>query len=112
MAPPKEREKRGNTDQPLDCGSDPGIGSKRKTEGQEMNLSDVYINMDEARRLSGFSSRSIRDYIKRGEFAASLPRGRCGGWHIVRESFLDWWGYRNASTANRTTVPTRKRRAA
>ena len=77
-----------------------------------MNLSDVYINMDEAKRLSGFSSRSIRDYIKRGEFAASLLCGRCGGWHIVRESFLDWWGYRNASTANRTTIPTRKRRAA
>jgi hypothetical protein len=77
-----------------------------------MNLSDVYINMDEARRLSGFSSRSIRDYIKRCEFAASLPRGRCGGWHIVRESVLDWWGYRNASTANRTTIPARKRRAA
>jgi hypothetical protein len=77
-----------------------------------MNLSDVYINMNEAKRLSGFSSRSIRDYIKRGEFAASLPRGRCGGWHIVRQSFLDWWGYRNASTANRTTVPARKGRAA
>ncbi len=77
-----------------------------------MNLSDVYIDMHEAQRLSGFSSRSIRDYIKRGEFAATMPRGRCGGWHIVRQSFLDWWGYRNASTANRTTIPARKRRAA
>ena len=77
-----------------------------------MNLLDVYIDINEAKRLSGFSSRTIRDYIKRGEFCASMPRGRCGGWHIVRQSFLDWWGYRNASTANRTTIPQRKRRAA
>lgn len=77
-----------------------------------MSLTETFIDMAEAQRLSGFSSRSIREYIRRGEFAATMPRGRCGGWHIVRQSFLDWWGYRNASTANRSTIPQRKRRAA
>jgi hypothetical protein len=73
---------------------------------------EVFMNMAEAQRMTGYTDRSIREFIKRGDFAATMPRGTKGGWHIVRQTFENWWAEKNARTANRHTVPQRARRAA
>ena len=51
--------------------------------------------------MTGYSVYMIRRFANRGEFAACMPRGKRGGWEIVRPSFEAWWSSKRASSANR-----------
>ena len=66
-----------------------------------MSTTDFIIRPEQAAEMSGYSVFMIRRFCARGEFAATMPRGRRGGWEIVRPSFEAWWQSRRASAANR-----------
>lgn len=70
-----------------------------KTHG--MSATDFIIRIEDAARMTGYSVYSIRQFAHRGEFAATMPRGRRGGWEIVKPSFEAWWQSKRASSATR-----------
>jgi hypothetical protein len=66
-----------------------------------MSTTDFLIRPEQAAAMTGYSVYMIRQFAHRGEFAATMPRGRRGGWEIVRPSFEAWRQSRRASAANR-----------
>lgn len=77
-----------------------------------MILSEEFMSLEEACQQSGLTRWGLYPHIKAGEFAASLPFGRTGGWHISRHSFRAWLLSRIGAGANRSTAtPTRKRKS-
>jgi hypothetical protein len=51
--------------------------------------------------MTGYSVYMIRRFCHRGEFSACMPRGKRGGWQILKPSFEAWWQSKRASSANR-----------
>jgi hypothetical protein len=70
-----------------------------------MSNSDFIIRPEDAAAMTGYSVYMIRRFAHRGEFAACMPRGKRGGWEIVKPSFEAWWsGLRTRpSQRNRAT---------
>lgn len=69
-------------------------------------MSDNFImTVPEAAKATGYSEFMIRDFAKRGEFCASMPRGKRGGYDIIRPSFEQWWQAKRAAAANRKGMP-------
>jgi hypothetical protein len=66
-----------------------------------MTNSDHIIRPEDAAALTGYSVYMIRRFAHRGEFAACMPRGKRGGWEIVKPSFEAWWSAKRAASANR-----------
>ncbi len=51
--------------------------------------------------MTGYSIYMIREFARRGEFSACMPRGKRGGWEILKPSFEAWWQSKRASSSNR-----------
>ncbi len=66
-----------------------------------MSTTDFIIRPEEASRMTGYSIYMIREFARRGEFAACMPRGKRGGWEILKPSFEAWWQSKRASSSNR-----------
>ena len=66
-----------------------------------MSATDFIIRPEQAAAMTGYSVFMIRQFARSGAFAATMPRGRRGGWEIVRPSFEAWWSSKRASSANR-----------
>jgi hypothetical protein len=66
-----------------------------------MTNNDHIIRPADAAALTGYSIYMIREFARRGEFAACMPRGKRGGWEIVKPSFEAWWQSKRVSSANR-----------
>ena len=66
-----------------------------------MSTGDFIMRPEDAAKLTGYSVYMIRRFCNRGEFAACMPRGRKGGWEIVRPSFEAWWSSKRAASSNR-----------
>ena len=66
-----------------------------------MSTADFIIRPEEASRMTGYSVYMIRQFARRGEFSACMPRGKRGGWEILKPSFEAWWSSKRASSANR-----------
>lgn len=64
-------------------------------------MNDFIIRPTDAAALTGYSIYMIREFARRGEFAACMPRGKRGGYEIVRPSFEQWWNAKRAATSNR-----------
>jgi len=62
---------------------------------------DFIIRPADAAALTGYSVYMIREFCRRGEFSACMPRGKRGGYEIVRPSFEQWWMAKRAATSNR-----------
>jgi hypothetical protein len=62
---------------------------------------DFIIRPADAAAMTGYSIYMIREFARRGEFAACMPRGKRGGYEIVRPSFEQWWQAKRAATSNR-----------
>jgi hypothetical protein len=62
---------------------------------------DFIIRPEDAAAMTGYSVYMIRRFAHRGEFAACMPRGKRGGWEIVKPSFEAWWNSKRASSSNR-----------
>jgi hypothetical protein len=62
---------------------------------------DFIMTVSEAAAMTGYSAYMIRDFARKGAFAAVQPRGRRGGYEIVRPSFEQWWQGKRAAAANR-----------
>jgi hypothetical protein len=59
------------------------------------------IRPEEAAAMTGYSVYMIRRFCHRGEFSACMPRGKRGGWEIVKPSFEAWWSSKRAASSNR-----------
>jgi hypothetical protein len=59
------------------------------------------IRPEEAAAMTGYSVYMIRRFCHRGEFSACMPRGKRGGYEILKPSFEAWWQSKRASSANR-----------
>lgn len=68
-----------------------------------------FITVKEAAAQIRACERTVLSCLRRGEFLASLPRGRRGGWLIVRESFERWWSARMGATSNRSAATLSKK---
>lgn len=69
-------------------------------------MSDNFImTISEAAAMTGYSTYMIRDFARKGAFAALQPRGKRGGYEIIRPSFEQWWMAKRAATANRKEMP-------
>jgi len=66
-----------------------------------MMSNDFIMTISEAAKVTGYSQYMIRGFCRRGEFLASMPRGKRGGYEIVRPSFEQWWQAKRAAAANR-----------
>jgi hypothetical protein len=66
-----------------------------------MTAADFIIKPEQAAAMTGYSIYMIREFARRGEFSACMPRGKRGGWEIVKPSFEAWWQSKRASSANR-----------
>ena len=66
-----------------------------------MSNSGFIIRVEEAAAITGYSTYMIRRFANRGAFAACMPRGKRGGYEIVRPSFEAWWSSKRASSSNR-----------
>ena len=66
-----------------------------------MSNADHIIRPEDAAAMTGYSVYMIRRFAHRGEFAACMPRGKRGGWEIVKPSFEAWWSENRASSSNR-----------
>ena len=66
-----------------------------------MNISESFITLDQACELAGLSKPAMYVRVRRGDFVASQPFGRSGGWRIVRQSFERWLLDRIGKTSNR-----------
>jgi hypothetical protein len=62
---------------------------------------DFILRPADAAAMTGYSIYMIREFARRGEFAACMPRGKRGGYEIVRPSFEQWWQAKRAATSNR-----------
>jgi predicted DNA-binding transcriptional regulator AlpA len=65
-----------------------------------MSLPD-YLTMEEACQMAGLSKPAMYVRVRRGDFLAAQPFGRCKGWRIFRESFERWLVDRIGKTSNR-----------
>jgi hypothetical protein len=72
--------------------------------GTKMN-NDFIMTVSEAAEITGYSQFMIREFARRGEFCAILPRGKRGGYEIVRPAFEQWWQAKRAAAANRKAMP-------
>jgi hypothetical protein len=66
-----------------------------------MSQSDLIIRPEDAAKLSGYSIYMIRQFAREGKFAACMPRGKRGGWEIVKPSFEAWWQQKRHASSNR-----------
>jgi hypothetical protein len=66
-----------------------------------MSTTDFIIRPEQAAAITGYSVYMIRRFAHRGEFSACMPRGKRGGWQILKPSFEAWWQSKRASSANR-----------
>jgi hypothetical protein len=66
-----------------------------------MSTTDFIIRPEQAAAMTGYSVYMIRRFAHRGEFDAWMPRGKRGGWEIVKPSFEAWWSSKRASSMNR-----------
>jgi hypothetical protein len=66
-----------------------------------MSTTDFIIRPEQAAAMTGYSVYMIREFARRGEFSACMPRGKRGGWEILKPSFEAWWQSKRASSANR-----------
>ena len=66
-----------------------------------MSTTDFIIRPEQAAAMTGYSIYMIREFARRGEFSACMPRGKRGGWEILKPSFEAWWQSKRASSANR-----------
>jgi hypothetical protein len=66
-----------------------------------MSTGDFIIRPADCAEMTGYSIYMIREFARRGEFAACMPRGKRGGYEIVRPSFEAWWQAKRAATSNR-----------
>lgn len=76
-----------------------------------MIFSQEFMSIEEACQECGLTKRGLYPHIRQGEFLATLPFGRTGGWHISRHSFREWLMGRIGRGANRrnTATPTRRK---
>lgn len=66
-----------------------------------MSTGDFIIRPEQAAAMTGYSVFMIRRFANRGEFQACMPRGKRGGWQILKPSFEAWWQAKRASSSNR-----------
>ena len=66
-----------------------------------MTTGDFILRPADAAAMTGYSIYMIREFARRGEFLACMPRGKRGGYEIVRPSFEQWWMAKRAATSNR-----------
>jgi hypothetical protein len=66
-----------------------------------MSATDFIIRPEQAAAMTGYSVYMIREFARRGEFSACMPRGKRGGWEILKPSFEAWWQSKRALSANR-----------
>ncbi len=76
--------------------------------GCKMNRETFTLGIEEAAKITGYSSYMIRRFAHRGDFCACMPKGRRGGWEIVRPSFEQWWRDKRAASANRNNDHAKK----
>jgi len=62
------------------------------------------MTTQEASEQSGLTSWTISQAAKRGDFAATQPNGRRGGWDINEASFRQWVARRRIQHGNRAFV--------
>lgn len=61
---------------------------------------DFIMRPSDCAEMTGYSIYMIREFARRGEFCACMPRGKRGGYEIVRPSFEQWWQAKRAATSN------------
>jgi hypothetical protein len=66
-----------------------------------MTNHDLIIRPADAAAMTGYSLYMIRQFARQGEFLAMMPRGKRGGWEIVKPSFEAWWQSKRTASANR-----------
>jgi excisionase family DNA binding protein len=66
-----------------------------------MMSNDFIMTVSEAAKMTGYSKFMILRFCHRGEFSACMPRGKRGGYEIVRPAFEQWWQAKRAAAANR-----------
>ncbi len=66
-----------------------------------MTNNDHIIRPADAAAMTGYSLYMIRQFARQGAFLAMMPRGKRGGWEIVKPSFEAWWRDKRVATANR-----------
>jgi hypothetical protein len=69
--------------------------------GCNMKSETFTLSIEEAAKITGYSSYMMRRFAREGAFCACMPRGRKGGWEIVRPSLEQWWRDKRASSAKR-----------
>jgi hypothetical protein len=84
-------------------------GTQEQAEGAEMIFSQEFMSIEEACQECGLTKRGLYPHIRQGEFLATLPFGRTGGWHISRHSFREWLMGRIGRGANRRNTATRRK---
>jgi hypothetical protein len=63
------------------------------------------MTVSEAAAMTGYSKFMILEFCRQGQFAARMPRGKRGGYEIIRPSFEQWWQAKRAAAANRKDIP-------
>jgi hypothetical protein len=81
----------------------------RSKKGGRMIFSQEFMSIEEACQECGLTKRGLYPHIRQGEFLATLPFGRTGGWHISRHSFREWLMGRIGRGANRRNTATRRK---
>jgi hypothetical protein len=73
-----------------------------------MNSETFTLSIEEAAKITGYSGYMIRRFAHAGAFCACMPRGKRGGWEIVRPSFEQWWRDKRAASSNRNNGHAKK----
>jgi hypothetical protein len=66
-----------------------------------MSATNFIMRPADASAMTGYSIYMIRQFAREGAFLAYMPRGKRGGYEIVRPSFEQWWQAKRAATSNR-----------
>jgi len=66
-----------------------------------MSTNAFIIRPADCAAMTGYSIYMIRQFAREGAFLAYMPRGKRGGYEIVRPSFEQWWQAKRAATSNR-----------
>ena len=66
-----------------------------------MTNNDLIIRPADAAAMTGYSLYMIRQFARQGAFLAMMPRGKRGGYEIVKPSFEAWWQSKRTASANR-----------
>lgn len=61
---------------------------------------NLYMGIEEACRITNMARWTMGEYCRKGEIVAAKPRGRRGGWMLMRPSFDQWWAARIGKTDN------------